>query len=106
IGNSEILLASTLTSAKAFNVNAILQFDTGGFNAVLSGPISGTSSLIKTGAGTLTLSGTNSLGTTFLDQGTIAVANAAALGSGNLAVNGGTLQPLATFTASTNLGVQ
>jgi autotransporter-associated beta strand protein/T5SS/PEP-CTERM-associated repeat protein len=53
---------------------------------------SGTVSLVKQGAGTLTLSGTNSYtGGTTLTAGTITVGNANALGTGNLAVNGGTL---------------
>ncbi len=55
--------------------------------------IIGVGSMTKTGAGTLTLNGSNSYaGGTFLNAGKINITNAAALGSGMLTINGGTLQ--------------
>ncbi|BCU77630.1 autotransporter-associated beta strand repeat-containing protein [Luteolibacter sp. LG18] len=54
--------------------------------------ITGTTSLLKSGSGTLTISNANAYsGGTFLNAGTLALANAAALGSGAVTLNGGTL---------------
>lgn len=56
--------------------------------------ISGSGGLIKTGAGTLTLNGTNTYaGTTSIDAGTVVINNASAIGSGgNITFGGGGLQ--------------
>jgi outer membrane autotransporter protein len=65
--------------------------DTNGIGATWSGVISGGGALAKTGAGTLTLSAANTYsGGTFVNQGTLLLANAAALGSGTLAMAAGT----------------
>ncbi|NNJ18943.1 hypothetical protein CSV86_029445, partial [Pseudomonas putida CSV86] len=54
-------------------------------NLGLSGPINGAGSLVKTGNTTLTLSGTNGyLGGTTLNAGTLNIASAGAIGSGDL----------------------
>jgi len=54
--------------------------------------ISGSTSVAKSGAGTLALAGPNSYsGGTTLADGTLAINNAAALGSGSLTVNSGSL---------------
>jgi autotransporter-associated beta strand protein len=58
-----------------------------------SGIISGTGAVSKQGAGTLTLSGNNSYtGGTNLSAGVLAVGGTSALGTGPLALNGGTLR--------------
>ena len=58
----------------------------------VSGTISGTGGLIKSGNGVLKLSGTNTYtGTTTLSAGTLAIASNSALGGGTLSLNGGTL---------------
>ena len=65
-----------------------------GSNLTFSGPIGdGTATgLTKAGAGSLTLSGSNSYsGGTLLSSGTLQIGNANALGTGGLTVNGGTL---------------
>jgi len=69
--------------------------------------------LTKNGNGTLTLSGANSYtGKTLINAGTLAVAADAGLGAApagtvadQLTINGGTLQPTATFSTSANRGV-
>ncbi|MGC3992465.1 MAG: autotransporter-associated beta strand repeat-containing protein [Chthoniobacteraceae bacterium] len=72
--------------------------DTNGFNTTYAGVIAGTAStngtLTKVGTGTLTLSAANTYSAgSALNGGTVAISNAAALGSsGNIAFGGGTLQ--------------
>ena len=67
--------------------------DTNGFNAVISSNISGSGDLTKTGAGVLTLNGTNSYsGPTTVNAGTLIVGDAthagATLASGTVTING------------------
>jgi autotransporter-associated beta strand protein len=65
--------------------------DTNGNNATLSGTISGPGTLVKVGAGTLTLTGNNSYqGGTALNAGTLAVGSNTALGTGALTFADGT----------------
>lgn len=65
--------------------------DTNGIGATWSGVLSGGGALAKTGAGTLTLSAANTyIGGTLLNQGTLLLANAGALGSGTLSMAAGT----------------
>ncbi len=61
-------------------------------NTAGSDKISGTTGLSKSGTGTLTISLSNTYsGTTNLTGGTIVLANSAALGTGSMTINGGTL---------------
>jgi fibronectin-binding autotransporter adhesin len=90
-----------LGAAQTWNVSAT------GASLAVSGVISGadTSSLTKTGAGTLTLSAANTYtGRTIINAGTIAInaesrlgANPTAFAADHLTLNGGTLQSTATF---------
>lgn len=71
--------------------------------AAVLGDSGGASSLTKTGAGTWVLTGNNSYtGGTFLNGGTLAVANDGNLGaaSGALTFNGGTLENTSAFATS------
>lgn len=71
--------------------------------AAVLGDSGGASSLTKTGAGTWVLTGNNSYtGGTFLNGGTLAVANDGNLGaaSGALTFNGGTLESTSAFATS------
>ena len=64
-----------------------------GGNITLGGVISGTNSLIASGSGTLTLTGSNSYtGTTTVSSGTVSLSNTGKLsGTTNVVVNGGSL---------------
>jgi autotransporter-associated beta strand protein len=108
VGGSSALTfagAATLTGNRTLTTN-----NTGG--TTFTGGIAqagGTWGLTKAGTGLLVLSGGGSYGgTTTLSAGTLAVANAAALGSGALALSGGTLQasggPLSLANAVTLSG--
>jgi outer membrane autotransporter protein len=70
-------------------------------------PAAAASSIQKTGAGTLLLSGANTYtGGTALNEGTIAVSNNAALGTGSLAMaNGTTLQANSAVSLANNVSV-
>ncbi|MCB8823232.1 beta strand repeat-containing protein, partial [Microvirga rosea] len=84
LNNVSISNAISLTSLGA-------TFDTAGFNATVSGPISGPSPLYLVGGGMLTLTNANTFagGTTINSGGIIAKATGA-LGSGAVTVDGGT----------------
>ncbi|WP_449235455.1 Ig-like domain-containing protein [Azospirillum doebereinerae] len=95
IGNAAIGNAFVLGGAATIN----------NFNAVtLSGLLSGSDALTKTGSGTLTLTGTSSTrtGATNVSAGTLAIASGANLGVGNTAMvsvgSGATLQVTSATT--------
>jgi autotransporter-associated beta strand protein len=87
-------------------------FDTGGNDAAVAGAISGTT-LAKTGAGTLVVSGTNIYsGGTIVNGGALQISSDANLGAapasftaGNVTLNGGTLKFGANFDLSNNRGI-
>lgn len=77
--------ATTISSGGGF-------IDTQGYHAEFASPLSGPGALTKLGAGTLTLSSTNThAGGTIVDAGTLALGAHDALGSGGLTMNAGTL---------------
>ena len=79
-----------------------LQVDSG-TTFTLLGSVSGSAPLVKTGTGTLTLSGSNTYsGGTVIDSGTVAVIQDANLGktSGGLTLAGGTLEATNSFSSA------
>ena len=97
--------ALSLTGTLATNGNTVTADGSG--NTTMSGVISGTGSLVKNDSGGLTLSGANSFtsGTT-LNTGTLTANNNSALGTGALAVNGGTLASTNSSTVSNTIALQ
>ena len=77
--------------------------DTQSFGLTYAGTITGAGQLVKAGSGALSLTAANSYaGGTALNQGTVAINNDAALGTGTLTFNGGTLQAAADGLALAN----
>ena len=76
--------------------------NTAGYSSTFGNNISGSSGLVKSGAGTLTLSGANTYsGGTTLSAGTIAVAGASPTGTGDVYVAlGGTLKGTGTLAGN------
>ena len=100
--------ANTLTLAGNGNSNiavgGALTFDTAG-NVIVQEVIEGTGSLAKTGSQSLTLSAANTYaGGTTVTNGTLTAGNAAAFGSGSIAVNGGALN-LAGYSVANAISV-
>lgn len=107
------LAGGTLRSTAAFasSIPATLTnastIDTNGYATTLSGVLSGSGSLTKTGSNTLTLTGTNTYaGGTTINAGTLAVTNAAQLGTGDIAVaNGGVLTNASRFESASSRNI-
>ena len=69
----------------------------------ISGAITGTAALAKVGAGTLTLTGANTYsGGTTVEAGTL---QASSLGTGDITVNGGTLELTSSISTQGNLSI-
>jgi autotransporter-associated beta strand protein len=82
-----------------------LTFDGAGTNRVLDSISLGAGAIIKTGSGQTILAASNSYsGGTTLSLGTLTISNANALGSGNLTVDGGTLDLGGNNLTAANLG--
>jgi len=87
-GGGTLRAAISGTLANAINVGAATATVDSQSNAnTLSGVVSGTGQLVKTGSGTLTLSNANTFsGGTTINGGTLRIVNASALGSGTVAI--------------------
>ena len=92
----DLLISNNLVLAAGANE---LQTPAGG--AILSGVLSGSGQLLKTGSGWLTLTGANTyLGGTQLAEGVLVPDGANSVGSGDLTFTGGTLRLTPTFAAT------
>ena len=86
--NGGILNAGGQTLANAISITSGEISGSGTFN----GAITGLGGLVKTGAGTVTLGGANSYGTTLVSEGTLALTGSGTLGAGVVTIaSGGTL---------------
>lgn len=99
-GTIDINTGGTLTFTTGATYTSTLEIEdtatinTNGQNVTFNGAVrdDGTNVLVKTGTGTLTLSGTNiASGTMTVNQGTLSVASDANLSAGTVTINGGTL---------------
>jgi len=100
------LFAATTNLTGAITDNAILQIEQTA-NGSFAGNISGSGELIKEGTGAVTLSGTNTVSTITLNDGTLVIASSTALPTtGTLTLTGGgsllTLSAAGTYGASTH----
>jgi autotransporter-associated beta strand protein len=90
-GGTLQVTGSDLTTSVAATLTNNSTVDTSGFNAALTGALTGTGGLNKTGAGALTLSAANTYGGgTHLSEGTLRVGSDTALGTGVLTIEAGT----------------
>ncbi len=86
-GDRAVVLENTATQAVTLTVDA------SGENSPYAGSLSGAGSLVKTGAGSLILSGQNTYtGGTVLKAGTLEIGNDMALSTGLLTLEGGSLR--------------
>ncbi|MDR3459197.1 MAG: autotransporter-associated beta strand repeat-containing protein [Verrucomicrobiae bacterium] len=90
--NTPAINLSVTTAPGSFTFDSTKNYAIAG-----SGSLSGSMSLSKSGAGSLTLYGPNSFtGGTTLNEGTLILSNITSLGSGALTLNGGAVSLLAT----------
>ena len=108
--NSSTITIATTTDLKT-EINFIdinMTADVGsGLNAELTGPITGTSTLTKSGTGILILSGTNEYsGGTTLNAGTLKISDGSSLGNGTVTFYGGTLGINNDLTLANNISMK
>ena len=96
--------ANNLVLANAIQTTGNGTIDSAANTFTLNGVISGAGSLTKVGSGTLNLTNANLYtGGTVINAGTVSISNAAALGTGTLTVNSGTLLAGANGLSVSNL---
>ena len=94
---------TTLSGPVSLTTGVVLSSTTSTGNLVLTGAVSGASTLTVTGPGTVTLSGANNYtGGTTLNGSTLALGNNAALGTGTLSVTASSTIQAASTVSATN----
>jgi len=87
-----LLAGWSITGDIRLDTGSLLNFEVAG-TETLGNAISGGGSIAKTGAGTLTLTGSNSYtGSTAINDGTLEIGDPANIGTGIIALNAGTLR--------------
>jgi fibronectin-binding autotransporter adhesin len=110
IGNATLQVASDVTSARNFvlaSSGSKINPDAGA-TYTMSGTLSGTGTLNKSGDGILVLTGANTYtGGTIVNAGTVVVNSGSSLGNSSAAVqlNAGTLQVASGFTTTRNIAL-
>ena len=102
-GDSTLRLGTDAAYTSNIEIEDTATIDTGTHDVTFSGVVSddGTNALVKTGTGTLTLSGANTYsGTTTVSAGTLSVSANNNLGTGALILDGGTLQTTSSFSTN------
>ncbi len=100
LNNGTLITTTGITSSRAINVMSLggAISVSSGQTSTFNGQIGGTGQLTADGAGTLVLGYSNNsyASTAISGGGTLSVANGGSLGTGNLAINGSTLQTTGT----------
>ena len=97
---------SGFTTARNVSLTGNGTVDTNGNNSTISGILSGAGGLTKIGTGTLTLSGTNThSGGTIVNAGTISASSDSNFGTGDITLDGGSLQYSSGFTLAKNITI-
>jgi len=88
-----VSLSGSVVNNAVLNLDGAVTAGTTGGDMKVSGNLSGSGKLVKTGAGTLELSGTNTYsGGTEVQGGTLVAKNGAALGKGNVVIKDGAVE--------------
>ena len=105
-GGTLLVTAGTTAVSSDFIVGAANgKIDSNGQNVTFSGNFSGAGALTKDGAGTVSLTGTNTQNGLTIAAGTVQVSSDSNLGSGPVSIGNGTLSASASFSSAKAVSV-
>ena len=87
-----------------YKVNGSVMLDSQAFGVPVAGSLNGTGSVTKVGSGSLSLLNSNSLAAVTLNEGTLCINHAGALGPGPLNINGGKIDNTGTAAVTNAQG--